>query len=98
MNNYLICESLEGLLSSYRIHPTPRRIEVLKSVLNFGENAFTITDIDELIKKENLFVGISSIGDILILFKNTGLIREVTIRQMTDRKRGRPERKFIYLH
>jgi Fe2+ or Zn2+ uptake regulation protein len=98
MTRHLASEYFEKFLITHHVKPTSRRVQILKIVFEVHDTEFSFREIYTLIKKEDPLAGISSTADTLTLFKNTGLIKEVNPigdTSQSNRKKGRPERKFI---
>jgi Fe2+ or Zn2+ uptake regulation protein len=91
-------EYFEKFLITHHVKPTSRRVQILKIVFEVRNTEFSFREIYTLIKREDPLASISSTANTLTLFKNTGLIKEVSPtrdRSQSDRKKGRPQRQFI---
>jgi Fe2+ or Zn2+ uptake regulation protein len=101
MKNHSTSEYFQNLLTTRHVTPTSRRVRILKILSEMQHTEFSFGELYSLMKKEGSLASTSSVANTLRLFKNTGLIKEVSPARNTsqsNRKKGRPERKFISIN
>lgn len=83
------------ILTSLKIPTSTTRVEILKAILAYEHQDFTIADIEQKIKKGKVFIGFSSILAAIVLFKTRGIVVKTTNESMKQYgKHGRPVTKL----